>query len=318
MRQGLTTETIDIMIASLAKNSIKQYDCALKKWWDFCVQNKVDYYVVNIPSILNFFTQLFQAGASYSTLNTVRSALALILGKEFSRDERVLRFLKGVFKGRPMFPKYHTTWNPNLVLDFLSNWYPNESLPLDKLSKKLVALLALSTAQRVQTLSLIRLSNITANDQNFEIIINDVIKTSAPNRQMPRLVIPLFPHKVQICPGKTLTSYIEATKPFRLFSQTEKLILTTKKPIHNASASTISRWIKNVLEESGVDTTIFTAHSTRHASTSAAGRRGISVDLIKKSAGWSDNSLVFAKFYNRPLHTCEGRSFAEAIYSDSD
>lgn len=196
------------------------------------------------------------------------------MGRQLSDDDR--GFLGSlVFKKNPIFPKYQATWNPNLVLDYISSWYPNDNLPLDKLTKKLVALLALSTAQRVQTLSLIRLCNVRANGSNFEIIITDVTKTSAPGRNMPRLTIPFFPHKVEICPGKPLSSYLEATQKFRHSSQTDKLILTIKKPIHNASASSISRWIKLVLTESGVDTIIFSAHSTRHASTSAAKRKGI-------------------------------------------
>lgn len=302
------------MIASLAKNSLKQYSCAYKKWWHFCTKNNISCYSTNIPLILKFLTVEIKEGASYSTLNSIRSALALILGRQLSDDDRVSRFFKGVFKKNPTFPKYQATWNPNLVLDYIANWYPNEDLPIEKLTKKLVALLALSTAQRVQTLSLIRLCNVRALDSKYEIMITDLTKTSAPGRNMPRLTIPFFSHKVEICPGKTLSSYIEATKKFRNSLQTDKLILTIKKPIHNASASTISRWIKIVLTESGVDTTIFSAHSTRHASTSAAKRKGISVDLIKKSAGWSGNSLTFAKFYDRPLvNNDNDEAFAMAI-----
>lgn len=201
------------------------------------------------------------------------------------------------------------------MLDHLSNYYPNESLTLASMSKKLVALLALSTAQRVQTLSLIRLSNIKVNNTRIKININDLVKTSAPNRASPVLSIPFFNHKEQICPAKTLSAYIEATKGFRSLPHTDKLILTAKKPIHNASAATISRWIKNVLTDSGIDTDIFKSHSTRHASTSAANRKGVSVDIIKRTAGWSGNSLTFAKFYNRPIAIDEDNVFAEAIYN---
>lgn len=181
----------------------------------------------------------------------------------------------------------------------------------------------MSTAQRVQTLSLIRLFNIKVNAQNVEIVISDPTKTSAPGRPMPRLIIPFFTQKVQICPASALTSYIEMTRKFRDLPHTEKFLLTTKKPIHNASSATISRWIKSVLTESGIDAEIFSAHSTRHASTSAASRKGLSVDLIKKTAGWSGNSLVFAKFYNRPVLENEDNAFAEAVctlsvYNHSD
>jgi integrase len=301
-------------MASLAETSLKQYNCAYKKWWLFCEETKHDFYTINIPVILKFLATQFKNGASYSSLNTLRSALALILGRRLSEDDRIARFLKGVFRLKPSLPKYQNTWDPNKVLDYLSSWYPNEDLPLDKLTKKMVALLALSTAQRLQTLSLIRLSNITVNASNIEILISDLIKTSAPGRNNPRLIIPFFVHREQICPGKTLSAYLDRTKHLRDLPQTDKLILTIKKPAHNASPATIGRWIKQVLAESGIDTNVFTAHSTRHASTSAANRKGVSLDLIKKSAGWTGNSLVFAKYYNRPLMNVEDNVFAEATF----
>lgn len=316
-RQSLSASAIKIITSSLAKSSLKQYNGVYKKWWQFCKTHQINFFESNIPSIIDFLVNEYESGASYSTLNTFRSALALILGKRMSQDDRLLRFMKGVYRTKPYFPKYETTWNPNLVLDHLSNFFPNESQSLELLTKKLVALLALSTAQRTQTLSLIRLSNIKVSVYRIEIIIDDLIKTSAPNRSAPNLIIPFFPHKEQICPAKTLSSYIEATKSFRDLPLTDRLILTIKKPIHNASASTISRWIKQTLKDSGVDTNVFTAHSTRHASTSAAKRIGVSIDIIKRTAGWSGRSLTFAKFYNRPITKDEGNVFAEAIYDSA-
>ncbi|XP_026315626.1 uncharacterized protein LOC113226989 [Hyposmocoma kahamanoa] len=316
-QQNLTPETIDIMIASLSESSLKQYNSAYKKWWLFCNTNKIaDCFSVSIPFILKFFTTLFDAGAGYSTLNTYRSALSLVLGKNVGSHDYIIRFLKGVFKKKPCFPKYQCTWDTNLVLDFISNWYPNEDLPLDQLTKKLVTLLALSTAQRVQTLSIINICNIAFNESNVIIIIDNLIKTSAPGKQMPRLSIPFFPNRPEICPAKTLVSYINSTKLLRDGQNSDKLILTTKRPFHNATASTISRWIKLVLSESGINTSIFTAHSARHASTSAANRRGVSVDIIKQTAGWSGNSLIFGKFYNRPLEQNNDNVFAQAIFED--
>ena len=43
------------------------------------------------------------------------------------------------------------------------------------------------------------------------------------------------------------------------------------------------------IKNTDVDTSVFTAHSTRHASTSAAKRRGVDLDLIRKTAGWTKN-----------------------------
>lgn len=317
--QRLTEETIKIMIASLSPSTLKQYDAAYKKLWTFCQNNNItDCFSISNPIALNFLTDQFKSGSSYSVINTIRSALSLLLGNRFSSDVNVCRFLKGVFRIRPCFPKYQCTWDTNVVLDFICKWHPNENLPLSTITKKLVVLLALSTAQRVQTLSIIRSSNIKITNTGIEIVIDDMIKTSAAGRPQPHLVIPFFNNKRQICPAHTLISYMEKTKLFRENANTDRLILTTKKPYHNATTSTISRWIKQTLHESGVDTNIYSAHSARHAATSAADRRGVPIDIIRKAAGWSGNSLVFAKFYNRPIATSNDYVFCNAIFDYSD
>lgn len=89
------------------------------------------------------------------------------------------------------------------------------------------------------------------------------------------------------------------------------LFITHKKPHQKATAQTISRWIKNTLSLAGISTNNFKAHSTRHASTSAALRRGVSVEMVKKITCWSNGSLTFFKFYNRPLYNDD--HFAESI-----
>lgn len=76
---------------------------------------------------------------------------------------------------------------------------------------------------------------------------------------MPRPVIPFFPQKEQICIPKTLVSYLETTKKIRHLPYTDRVILTTRKPIHNASAVTISQWTKFVMVERGVDLITFSA-----------------------------------------------------------
>ena len=68
------------------------------------------------------------------------------------------------------------------------------------------------------------------------------------------------------------------------------------------SKDTLSRWIKTLLVKAGVDMSIFTPHSTRAASATAALRNLVPLKTILKTAGWS-NSCTFAKFYNKPVHT---------------
>lgn len=306
------------MVASLSSNSLKQYNVYLKKWYIYCDQNNVNFYDASISDIISFFTCLYNTGAQYGTLSTCRSALALIIGDHVGSDQNIKRFFKGIFRSRPPVPKYDTTWDPSIVLTFLEKRFPHDSLTLEVLSKKLVTLLALVTAHRVQTFSKINLDNITISSSSISIKITELIKTSRVGCPQPVLVLPFFDEKPGICPGKTLQCYISKTEPLR--GNVKNLFIGLKRPHRGVSSQTLSRWIHSTLRDSGVPAAAFSAHSTRHAATSLAHRLGVNIDAIRKTAGWSAGSDTFFKFYNRPLHTFDSsnRSFACAIINNDN
>lgn len=309
--KGLPEDSIPVVLSSLTDATHKQYNSVLKRWWKFSKTIHSSPFNASVNNIIDFLNHEFKLGASFGTINTAKSALSLIMSPEVGKDYRIKRFLKGIQNLRPQRPKYNTSWDPALVLNYLKNLYPNEGLGLEDLSLKLSTLLALITAHRVQTLSLIKIENIKYSEMGVDIFIPDRIKTSGKNKQ-PILQLPYYKDDECLCAVKCLETYILVTKNIRQAKHT-KLFLTHKKPHHEASAQTISRWIRSTLQKSGVDTTTFTAHSTRHAATSAAARNGINLDLIRKTAGWSKSSETFARFYNRPL--AEKYTFASCILS---
>lgn len=257
---------------------------------------------------------VFNKGASYQTLNCHRSALSLIIGSHIGNDDRIKRWFKGVFKMRPFGPKYSSTWDPAMVLSYLQKFYPLEDLDLEKLTKKTIMLLALTTGQRVQTLGSIRYNNIKLNDSGVTIILSDVLKTSAPGRFMSKISLPYI-DKQEICPVKSLLHYMKVTNQYRQDNSLDHLFLTYKKPFKRPTTQTISRWLKQVMRDSGIDISCYSSHSTRHAASSRAFRQGLTVDSILKAVGWSSKSKTFAKHYNRPLQDNEQVSFARAVCS---
>ncbi|KAL0871307.1 hypothetical protein ABMA27_005052 [Loxostege sticticalis] len=298
------------MIASLSKNTISQYSVTYKIWWMFCKDNNLNVFKYCPRSVLQFLTEQYNKGSAYGTLNNHRSALSLLLGGEVGADEQIKRLLKGAYRSRPATPKYVRTWDPKIVLDHIASFGPNKELSLEKITKKLVILLTLCTGQRVQSLSLIKLSNIMKCANGIKIVISDIIKTSAPGREQPMLFLPYYESNKDICPATTLEDYVTITANLRS-KESEYLLLTIKSPHKVACAQTISRWVKQTLGESGVDVSVFSAHSTRHASTSAARSAGVSLDIIRKTAGWTKTSEAFAKFYHRPI--IDEGNFAKAV-----
>nr|CAI5858009.1 unnamed protein product [Callosobruchus analis] len=192
--------------------------------------------------------------------------------------------------------KYQVTWDPHPVLLHLSRLYPLEGLSRFQLTMKLVTLLALITGHRLQTLTRIRLQNIVRFPDRLEIRISDRIKTSSSKSLQPFLVIPYFKDNPPLCLASVIDCYELITKDIRP-SDTDYLILTVNRPIRPVSSQRLSKWIKQT--------------------TSAAFRAGISIEVIKSMAGWTQKSNMFARFYNRPLSN-DPTVFAKGILSSVD
>lgn len=270
----------------------------------------MDPYRASENDLLLFLTKKFENGASYGSLNTARSAVSLISMNNISSSGVLTRFFKGIFRLRPTKPKYDKTWDPDVVLRTLASHCTTLDSNLQKMSEKLATLMALATAHRIQTLSLIKLSNIKRSKDGFEIEIPQLIKTSRPGHCQPLLLIRYFRNKPEICVASFLERYIVLTEPLR--KDCDFLFITSRKPFKAASTQTISRWIKSILSLSGVGEE-YTPHSTRHAATSTALAKGLDLGIIKSTAGWTKESQVFAKFYNRPIQSDRG-VFTSAVF----
>lgn len=302
------------MLSSVTYSTWKQYDSALRRWWNFQKDRDRNPFHVTVPSILEFLTHWYSRGASHGTLNSARSAIAFLAPPGLAEDYRIRRLFKGISNLRPSAPRYDETWDPAIVLNYIRSLGANASLDLPTLTAKLATLLALVTAHRLQTLSLIQVENIEETCEGIHIKIPLRTKTSKRGTLQPILYLPFFQQEQLICAASTLQHYLHVTKLLRP-NVTDRLFLTVKKPLHQASSQTLSRWIRTMLTASGLDSSKFTAYSTRHASVSAASRKGISLDVIRSTAGWSKTSETFARFYNRPLALHSQDALAQAVLS---
>lgn len=299
------------MVSSVSKGTLKQYDTCFRRWWSFTISRNASPYTYNLTVILEFLNSLFLEGKTYSLLNSHRSALSFIFQIGDKDMKLISRYLKGIYNERPSKPKYNYTWDPHPVLLYLSSLFPLEELSLKSLTVKLCTLLALVSGHRMQTFSKIKIDNITHQQEKIEIFIKDRLKTSGPRNQQPVLLLPFFTENPRLCVASTLTAYIAKTNGLRPKGE-DTLLLTVKRPHHAASSQTISRYVKMGLAASGIDTSVYTAHSTRHASTSAAFRAGVDIDAIRRTAGWTKTSHTFCRFYNRPLMP-DPQTFAQGV-----
>lgn len=270
----------------LEANSIKkQYEPYINKGKQYCSKMKMDPFSTSVETGVNFLAELYHTGEGYSAINTARRALSTCLlndrCKSFGSHPLVSRFIKGVFESRPALPKYSETWDVKQVLSYLQPLHPPESLTLKDLTHKLVMLLPLLSRQKCQTLHSLSVSDMKLTPDKCVFVIKALLKTSRPGRHISSSSTR---SSVGCC--YLMLEYVKRTSALRQGAR--QLLLSYKKPYKPVSADTVSNWIKHVLRESGINTSPFSAHSTRSASTSSARPAQIPLDTIMRSAGWSN------------------------------
>ena len=251
---------------------------------------------------MNFLALLFEQGLSYSAINTARAAVRTYVNSfigvnSWDQEAMLKRFMKGVFLKRPSLPKYAITWDVGKVLNYLRQQSPPQTLTLLALSRKLATLLLLLSGQRGQALHLLDTRNIEIEKDNMLIRFGDLQKQSRPGFHLAELNLPAYIPDQGLCVVNTYHAYLVRTKPLR---RTTALFLATQRPHGRAARDTLSRWVKQTMQLSGIDLSIFRPHSIRGASTSAAAANRVPLATILKSAGWTRES-TFRAFYQRPV-----------------
>ncbi len=237
----------------------------------------------------------------YSAMNTARSALSNIMiapssGESFGSHPLVKKLLRGMFNERPALPKYVCTFDVNIVLRYLKGLGDAATIPFKMLTLRLVTLLCLLSGQRDQTLTAMDVRLLHVTDNIVVCYIGQGLKSTRPKFHQSPLQFKAFPDSWNICPVYNMNQYLK--RSFILRGPHVKLLISYCYPYHPVCTSTVSRWVKETLQMAGIDTNIFSSHSTRGASLSKAKSLGVSLAEINKAAGWA-NSGTFGVFYDK-------------------
>ena len=300
--RGLSESATSLILQSWRKGSKQQYKPFIAKWEQYCSQRQINLFSAPIEHGINFLAELYQTGIGYSALNTARCALSTVCFTSkhytFGQHPLVCRFIKGIFECRPYLPRYQETWDVTVVLAYLAKLGPPEKLSMKNLTLKVVMLMALLSVQRRQTLHTLSVDCMQISSDKCVFFINSLLKTSRPGRHLACIEFQAYAPDVSLCIAKHLQQYLKRTDILR--GDVKQLFITYTKPHKAVSPDTVSRWIKTTLVDAGIDTSKYSAHSTRSASTPAAKGNNISIATIMKSAGWSQES-TFTKFYDKPV-----------------
>lgn len=255
-------------------------------------------------------------GKSYATVNSYRSALSSVLppieGFPIGKHPLIIRLMKGIFNTNPPKPRYTRTWQVSQVLDYLSSLGDDKDLDLIQLSEKLSSLASIVSAQRMQTLSFLDISHLCLTNDSASFHVMDLLKTTSIRKNISHQTVEfkVFPSNPKLCVVSTLREYLKRTEPLRQQSGESRLFISTRKPHKRVTRATIARWLKKILVSSGIDISVFSAHSYRGASASCAYNHGVSIEEIMSKASWS-NAKTFKDFYFKPV--VDDSKFATAV-----
>ncbi len=312
--QGVSKEVGSIIVQAWRLGTQKQYKYYLQKWEQYCCERSINPISPNVGTALDFLHEFYKKDLSYSTLNTVRSALSNIVQPidnfTFGNHPLVTRYMQGVFVNRPALRRYKQIWEVSVVLKYLRFLGDNTQLSPQDLTMKITVLLALVTGQRCQTIQVLNIEQLVRNDDMLSFHINKLLKTSRPGKHFGMIQIKAFTEDKVICPVTVLKEYVARTLPLR--KNNSQLLLSYRKPHKPVSSETIGKWIKKTLSSAGIDIEVFGSHSTRSASTSAAKVGNVPISIIMDAAGWS-NTKTFSKFYDKPIDNDQKENFGHSL-----
>ena len=247
------------------------------------------------------------------TAKAAINSIAHIEGQPAGAHPDLKTYMAGVAQLLPRRPRYSTIWDQNVVLNFLKKWSPAKELSKLKLGMKLLMLLLLISGQRLQSMHFLHIDDMKLSRNACTFMISENLKHSRGNAPATEVSIASYPEDKRLCPVAYLREYLQRTANLRT---SRYLFVTSVPPYNRASHDTLSRWVRTTLTCSGIDTSKFGPHSTRAASSSAAAKAGVPIQVILKQGAWK-TANTFTKWYKKPIFD-PGLSYQNAILDNAD
>lgn len=228
--------------------------------------------------------------------------LHTIEGFDVGKHPLVSRLLKAIYNVRTPKARYNSIWDADAVLSYLRSLGKSEDLEFKQLTLKTILLLALATFARVSELAAIDFHSLRFAEKRLSFTLLHPRKTQRSGT-LTSFSIDGLPDEEFICPVECLRTYLSKSENLRS-NESTSLFIALKPPHQVVGKATIARWIKKALCKAGVDTSVFSAHSTRGAAASKAHANGVPCDQILAAANWSRAS-TFHRFYRKRIEVTD-------------
>ena len=187
--QGIRGQAADLYCASWRGSTTSSYSSCWQRWFKWCRSKQINPTEAPLAKIINFLTDLFLEGKDYSTINSYRLAISAIHIEQIGKDQVLNRFMQGIFNSRPPKPKCTWIWDVIVLLNHMksmSDLFELSNVSIQRLSQKVVTLLALSNADRSSDIYLLNIEHMRISDCEAKLQVAGLSKTrrSGPPREV--------------------------------------------------------------------------------------------------------------------------------------
>lgn len=304
---GFSVRAAEYIRLKWRSGSRKTYQAHWKPFSKWCESRKVDPFTCSPQLLADYLVFLFHdRELAVSSIGIARSAISAFVepfeGSPIGEHVHICALMRAFKNSRPPTARYSATWSIDHLLEYWDKQPENSLLTYKLLAIKTVTLVATSALSRADEIASAVLENHSRSDNSMSFLLSKAPKNHREG-PLPPLSLEGLPDRPNVCPIIAVNEYITRTAEFRL--QTDGLdrtglFLSLDMRHCNVKSVTIARWIREGMSLSGIDTSVFKAHSIRGAAVSRLAQKGASLKEIMRRGRWRSNS-VLKRFYLRQL-----------------
>lgn len=297
---SVSSATRTTLRAKHAPKTRQQYDPIVLKFADFCRERDIEVSAPGLIAILDFLQSRLDDGLAYSTIKSsaaaLRDAYAFSPVRDLFHSQLYFDFLRGCERCAPPPRTSCFVWNPDVPLRrFLDRPRPADFL---ESAREAMFLFLMASALRVSDIERLAFDYSELADGSLIFSYFLKRKTRVGGKFSDVQLLPPLRDEAhsRLCPVRAVKHYLDLAGSIRK-PGVRALFIHSKG--RAATMLTLRRWVCDVLLASGIKAT---PGSCRSASASLAYFKGVSLDRITSSAGWSRSS-TFREFYCRPVYS---------------
>lgn len=285
----------ELLKSSWRQSTLSTYLPALRRWISWCSNYQINPKIPHPTDIARFLIYLFlQERLSYSTILVHKSAVLTFCGPHIEQQTfsnfLIKHTLKAIGNAKPKGIKMSATWDPRIVLDWITSHPPKDTL--FEISRRTATVLLLASGRRVHDLTLLKISSDSFYDNGHEIFLLPAFGSKTDTHKYRQSAWKLSKHNdSNICPVTLVRLLIKMNSDRRTGdNKLNNLFITVGNKIKPASRTVIGNWVRTVLRDSGISAS---PGSCRSAVASLGWLDNQSIDEILARGNWKSSTTFF-------------------------